>query len=574
MKSSHLTQTRKPLDTVTIDDRTSAPITTTTELLKAIRPDPVAFAAASLPRDLQCPNFETTYRDVERLIHTLAVRYTDMTCVQLHTDELVGDLHEKYAKLIAHKDIFQFPTRSEFFKYVKTVLNNHIKGLVHKYRRTEKRTGISTAARRAHEYGVKFDMICETLHKIESGDTLSEAKLAELRDLGLEPTVESLRHAIECATVGSATKPVEISLDDEDAHLQVGDESSCYDTISEREQIEHIEAHLNPIERFVFQQLRMQPPEAAIYMELDGARGRKTGANYRKLNADVILARGVGLSYDVWEQLVSQVQRKVLSLMNEDAPLADEVQYNRALSELEQVFGVQVPRSLDPKDVRRLFTVCAREQFNKVGHDERVQENLKAIGALIPETHGLTMVCFAVLYNPSEKVCQACQVADQCKQSASHFGFDEIPYLTNVAMPHSGDRRVDAHTRTAYLLPVSHSPRTDTISDSDPVPSVVRTERDVEIMHWLDEHCRGSVDDRAGHRPQKLYRVSAEGTESVIFSQFVQSADLELRICAPSEELKKKLILIKNGYYLPSGIPASEAIQILDRHAKEKCQHA
>lgn len=513
MKSLDNTTMTQSLDTATTEP-TTAPITTT-DLLKALRPD---FATLAIP---QKPDFDSTFADVERLIHTLCHQYTDQTCVQLHTDELIGNLWEKYSRLLAHKDIFRFTNRVEFFRYVKTALHNHIRGLVQRYRFTQKRTGISSDQRRRNE------------------------------ELGSHESM----------------KPIEISLDDDEAHLQVGQESFICDEAFEHELISHIEAHLNPIERFVFQQLRLQSLEAAVQMELESARGRKTGGNARKFDIDATMAKGVGLPQEVWDQVVQQVKRKVLPLMKDEAPSSVEVQYNKALTELEALFGVQVPRSLDKIDVRRLFTVAAREQFNKVGHDDQVQQNLKTVGALVPETHGLTMACYAVLYNAGEKVCQACQINAQCRNAANHFGFVDIPYITTASLPRSGQDRYDRYTRTAHLLPIA--PKENIIFDETPSSPLVHSERDTEILLWLKDHCSFSDDCRAGHRPQRLYRPKS-GPGPVIFSQFLQSTTFELRVCAPSDALKSRLVRIKNGYYLSADLDATTAIQILDAHISER----
>ncbi len=79
--------------------------------------------------------------DINRLAQSIATKYTDNTCPQLNYDDLVAECNMKLATIITKGKVETIPNRVEFFKYIKTVFNNHVKSLVSKYRLTLKRGG-------------------------------------------------------------------------------------------------------------------------------------------------------------------------------------------------------------------------------------------------------------------------------------------------------------------------------------------------------------------------------------------------------------------------------------------------
>ena len=146
---------------------------------------------------------EEVQLDIKRLIASIAEKYEDRTCVMLHADEIAGECWKKLAAVVdrgLHRSLPRQPnpTRAEWFAFFKTVLNNHAFGCVTRHRGTAKRTGNS---------------------KTDDG------------------------------TFGA--KPVEISIDDPDGHLQVSDPEDTGYTSFSNELYDDLSPRLSALEQLV-----------------------------------------------------------------------------------------------------------------------------------------------------------------------------------------------------------------------------------------------------------------------------------------------------------------------------------
>jgi hypothetical protein len=118
---------------------------------------------------------------------------------------------------------------------------------------------------------------------------------------------------------------------------------------------------------------------------------------------------------------------------------------------------------------------------------------------------------------------------------------------------------------TSSSLPIS-APEVAAVQDEELPETLKDRDRDDEIAAFLSE--------TFVQRPSKDsvyldYRESTNKSARYIF-WIERKRRLNLRFCNPSESIKKSLVRIKNGFYLPHDISAEEAIKLINRHAKER----
>jgi hypothetical protein len=465
---------------------------------------------------------EDMWSDIERLINTIAHHFTDKSCPALHTDELVGEGMLKLAKLLDKGYLEKMETREDWFAFFRTAINNHIRGQVHRHRFTIKRTGIRPPEK-------------------------------HLRHLSNEPT-----------------KPIEISLDDEEAHLQVGElqdnnSSDCSDFIEEGA------LTLTPLEELVFRQEAEANPASALLAEMDAWRGKMAIAV--GVDVDIKIAHkaaGLGMTTEQYVEIVNRIQpklvrfHKVLKGMHREDSETEHL-VTTAIANLEQTFSVQVPKHFEPTVVKRLFTLLARRYIDRVNADVKIREWLMAVGAKIPELRGPTMTCFGILYNKGNRVCEACSVKGPCSVEAANFGLGEMLLHPEVL----GARQIRVATLGAPMSPPAAVMSTPT---SAPLGDVIiedsaNAERDDEIMNHLNESfC--TINIHRGGRDEIGYRYSGKG--KIIFCVSRKAGSLALRFSSPTSVLKGKLETVKNGHYLPKDASAAQAIELIDIHAKAK----
>lgn len=475
---------------------------------------------------LRPPVLEEMMSDINCVISKIAHKYTDQSCPQLHYDELMSQGHAKLAALITKGFLDPghpkyLPTRTDFFKFFKATVNNHIKGLVHKWRFTIKRTGIRAPERGA----VHFE----------------------------------------------STKPIEISLDDPEANLQVG-ESFDDAAVYESELTEQIKAILTPLELIVLNQMLSPNDVAATYAMVESYRGKKPGSE----KVDIKVAQqaiGLGMSVELYQDVRKQIEIKVRNLM-EHPETDQDIKYNAAVRALSQSFTVQVPRNIDKMVVRRLFTMLARNNYTRV--TDEVTTFLNVVGAKVPELHnGSTVLsCFGVLYQKTDPRCMNCGLQVSCRTEAANYGLGEITFSPKLLHANKQVRIPAIIPRSSLGSPLISSSRIDetVIEDNDErddlIP-VMNSSRDEEIFNYLSDNFRRTKYDGSIYFKHK----DALPSKKVKFIFWVGSGQdggpLKLRFCKPSEGMNELLVRRKNGQYLPDHISASESIVLIDRHAKE-----
>jgi hypothetical protein len=492
------------------------------------------FLAFADPR-MRPPVLEEMWDDIHHVITSIASRYTDPSCPQLHFDDLVSEGRRKLAELI-HKGYLDRlpkndnPTRTEFFKVFKTAVNNHIKGLVHKHRGTLKRTG----------------------HRIPTKEERADPNF-----------------------VHESTKPIEISLDDPDAHLQLSEqetEGAVMSTVG-RELLDDIEARLTPLEKLVLQQL-LEPGEpdkgaAYLYALMDALRGSTKKGDLRVRIKYEHMARGLGISLEVFLQAQKSIQQKYMSAEREQE--TQDIRFNASLTTLSQIFNVQVPETIvqERDTVARLFTMVARRESEKVNDD--VRDLLIQVGAKPPELRTATLDnCFGVMFEKGNKTCATCGVQQACQLECQQHGIDgsiryspkllgaktvRIPVLVPRRMIANAMPTVESKTPTVMTVP---GPLVTALSDGG--------ERDDEVANYLAENfsqvsCKGELffkhkDPRPDGKVRYIFWVARNGK-------------LRVRFCNPSDALKERLNREKNGYYLPDAGSPNELVSLINRHAKE-----
>lgn len=494
--------------------------------------DPKFLAAFSLPRKiisimstrnpaLHSPDLDVMSGDIENVIASIAGRYTDPSCPQLNYQDLVSEGHVKLVELM-NKGLIdrlprnQNPTRAEWFKFFKTVVNNHIRGLVHRHRGTLKRTG----------------------HRIPT----KEQRADPLRE---------------------SNKPIEISIDDPDSHLQLGDQADYEGTIDEKELIEHVRSTLTSLEKLVFDQLFQPNAEAwfwAVYRSFHGRRLDHIKVRIKELDQ----ARGLGMELEQFLSLQTSIQQKFMIARDEKI----DVKYNAALTTLCSIFNLQVPDSIKPDrdTVARMLTMISRRESDKV--TDEVAGLLRLVGAKAPDKNaGSFEACFGVMFESGNRACNSCGVKDACRNESKTHGIDgTISYSPRLL----GSKVV----RTPVLvgnavasapLPIS-APEVAVVQDEEPSETSKDRDRDDEIAAFLSE--------TFVQRPSKdnVYLDYRESTgESARYIFWIErKRRLNLRFCNPSAPIRKSLVRVKNGFYLPDDISASEAIKLINRHAKER----
>lgn len=372
------------------------------------------------------PVLDEMMPDIERLIYSVAQRYSDQTSQYLQIEELVGEGRLKLAELITKGQLDKQKTRSNFFKVLKASLQNQAKSRIQKYRFTEKRTGIKPPPRKDRLSPESSEAISDYSHR---------------------------------------QKQVEMSLDDTDLHLQVSDGS--HSEQEWREVVEEYAALLTKPERVIFSQM-VQPDEAAwAAAYVDSFMLKSSSAVTFKIKYHH-MAEGLELKYKEFQEYVLSIKRKILAYRAmTDSDLQAKERQSAITAQLKVVFGVQIPPTSDSMLVRRLFTIAAREQYTKI--NAQVAEMLEAVGAKVPRLHKDMVQCYGVLYLESDRRCQSCGLKKSCYTEAANLGLTTITLSPRLL----GARQ----TRQPVILP--------SMEGDAPVSS---TYDEDEIISYLDEN--------------------------------------------------------------------------------------
>lgn len=470
------------------------------------------------PPHLRAPVLEEMQDDLTRLISKVARQYNDSSCPELNYDELEAEGRLKLAYIISEKGngYAKAPTRVKFFQFFATAINNHVRSLVLKYRFTEKRTGVKPP-----------------------------------------PKEDRFNPKIATLTGEVRVKTVEVRLDDEEVNLQVADKP-C-DSAREHESTElkeDYESCLNEIERVVFRQL-IEPNRLALdYATLDARRGHATGTPLKlKIKSEHLAAGLCGEDRDefpveLFDKIVLRIREKITKHRSmTQAEEQAKIKRSAALAQLEQIFNLQIPKTIDKVVVSRLLTICARDQFDKVKDNPQVQELLIDVGAKVPTSLGGVLSCRGVLYAKNNRICNSCGYRNPCAVEAANFGLGKITLSPRLL----GAK----NTRIPAIMPGLES-------DAEaPAP----TGDEMEIVAYLDENF-GKTSNKG-----KLFFVHRERFDNSstkhLFQVITDGSDFKIRFCNPSESLKRKLRYESKCYFAPPGLSVSEMIALIDLHAKE-----
>lgn len=150
---------------------------------------------------------------------------------------------------------------------------------------------------------------------------------------------------------------------------------------------------------------------------------------------------------------------------------------------LSEIFNVQVPATVPGMIKRRLFTLAARDNHDKViGHPE-VVALLEQVGAAVPElTKDGKMKCFGVLWANGNAVCRVCGSWHTCQALSANYGLTSIkisPRLLGIRV-----------NRIPMILPELKENTDKEPSDDSKISFMVcpTSERDNEILDWLNTY--------------------------------------------------------------------------------------
>jgi hypothetical protein len=451
------------------------------------------------------PVLDEMMPDIERLIHSVAYRHSDNTSPDLCYQELVGEGNLKLTELINHGELDRQLTRSNFFKFLKTSLENQARSRVQKYRFTEKRTGVKPPPREERFISKPngSDDIDEPLHQ----------------------------------------KQVEISLDDPNQHLQVPD--AGHDAHAWTEVLEEYCSLLTEPEQVVLRQMACPNEWAWAVAYVDSFIGKMHGKTIIKIKQQH-LALGLRMSDELFEEIVLSIRQKVQAYRAmTDTDDLKAAQRNAVLAQLKAVFGVQIPPIADTMLIRRLFTIAARDQHTKL--NAQVVEMLEFIGAKVPRVHKDMLSCYGVLYLAHDRRCESCGLKRSCFVEASNLGLTKITLSPRLL----GSRQ----TRSPVILPTMVGEKTVTGSFDEE-----------DILNYLAEYF---VQFKRREEIYYGHEADTAGRQVLLFCLGTQVTPLSLRFCSPSDELKKKLVPTAKCWYPPQEATTQEVTALIDQHAKE-----
>lgn len=526
--------------------------------------------------------------DILRVIGNVAKRYTDISCPELLEEELEAEGRKKVISLfVGCNDIpgkedkqpilERIKSRSELFAFIATCLNNHTRGLVHRHRFTAKRTGsrvppkgspdLAKWSRDYQKPEISLDAFPELRSRREFQIVTSPADGNEITDDMEElltpmeylvfqqfthPNTSSLVLATVDAWRGKNLVDVHIKTEHQAGGLGISVEDFEFIWMSVRTKFEAYrmeKAHvgvqcISPVS--AFKRELFTSTELLVYQQLvQPNRISKALAEAAKMPMQIdYLAAGVGMTTDLFSQLSTSVKTKLM----------DNSHTQTAVAALESIFEVQVPKSLPALVVRRLFTLAARSQFEKI--TDNVAELLRNVGAEVPVVNSSgNLTCFGILFSRNHHVCSACQARNACSIKSANFGLDQVTLSPTLLSAR-------ASVRTAELI------GNQEVSSRRLAPV---SEREEEIRSYLEQHFKRAMDGGEEH-----YRHNGDVGRNIVWlgsrsPSEVSHPDLNpvflIRFCNPSVELQRKLIKLRGASYLPESMPTKEVFELISGHA-------
>lgn len=491
----------------------STKIALSTEQVAALRPPRRLYFLLFDDPKLRPPVLNEMMLDLQRVIASASQTYCDSTTPHLQFDELMGEGNLKLAELITKGKLEALPTRAEFFKYFKGTVNNHARSRVQKYRFTEKRTGQKPPPR--HQ---RFPVA------------------------GQEAAPEAPEYH----------KNVDLSLDDAEAAIQVPDQHQ--ESVTDDQDInwgfsshaEEYAFYLTPVEKLVYHEMIAPSAHARCYSEQDAMRKANRGKLHIKIKF-AHMAEAIGLAPELFEEAVLSIQNKIqeyrMLTSEQQQKMARE---NAIIAQLKEVFGLQIPADIDGMVVRRMLTMAARDQFDKV--NTQVSEMLTEVGAKVPRNlGGNKLACYGVLYQKNCRQCNTCDLRHSCAVEAANMGLTKMVFSPKLL----GARQ----QRVPAFLP----------RIADEISTQISAADEAEIISHLDETFQRA--ERAG-QTYYFHHVGSERKRRYLFC-VERTSPLLLRFCNPSDLLKKKLVGKQKTWCTRDGSTLVEIIEMIEQHGKE-----
>lgn len=526
---------------------------------------PIGWVARNAPPD----SIEEVYDDCVRVISAVASRYVDPSCPNLHFDELCSQGMLKLVELDNSGYFWRAASRVEWFKIFKTCISNHVMAQVHRYRLTAKRTGHVRLKRRER-------ITQQVLQAAVAGGSTT---VDDDDDAAQHTPFED----------DSRTRPNEISLDDPEARLQVGEPFDS-GTLDARELYEDIAVRLTPFDRMVLAQMHNPNGPARVLAEVDASRAKRQGAFRVEIKTNH-LASGLGVDTEQFEQAKLRIRTATREVMSDHDHDHDHqnLGYTAAIIALCDVFSVDVPdtmRSPSAPEVfrlatRRLFTLAARAHPELVTPD--VASLMNVVGARVPEQlQQDTLSCYGVLYEEHNAFCGACSLCAPCAHEASQVGLDGKLVVSQKLLGAAGSRRIPILLpRNATAAKVEAEPtaaNVDVVADPDSSTEVgiyAVSERDEEIFRYLNSHFR-----RARHGLLAYFKARETKGNKYLFmlrplkdpsEPSEDSTSIKLRFTKPGPEVARELSSAGHrGFALKPEMSAADAIRLIDMHAGQR----
>lgn len=473
---------------------------------------------------LRPPVLDEMMPDLQRLIASVAQNYCDSTSPHLQFDELVGEGNLKLSELITKGKLETLPTRVQFFKYFKGAVSNHARSRVQRYRFTEKRTGQKPPPREQ-----RFPKV-----------PITSTATTQPPDAEHEPKVIPEYH-----------KNVDLSLDDPDSGIQVPDQHH-EGNVDDRDidwgfglASAEYAYMLTPVEKLVYHEMISPSAQARTYAELDALRKSKNGKLSIKIKF-CHMAEGIGIAPELFEEAVLSIRNKITEYrMLSEEQQAKLARHNAITAQLKQIFGLQIPAEIDEMVVKRMLTMAARDQFDKLNPE--INEMLTEVGAKVPRSLGADkLACYGVLYQKNCRQCNTCDLRHSCAVEAASMGLTKMtfsPRLLGVKQ-----QRIPA------FLPRESGEISNQISSAD----------EAEIISHLDETFK------RGEREGKTYYFHNVSDNNRRFLFCIErKAPLKLRFCNPSDSLKKRLDGKQKTWCAREGATLVEIIELIEQHGKE-----
>lgn len=430
------------------------------------------------------PVLDEMMPDIERLASSLAQIRQDSTCYALNFSDLVSECMLKLSSSI-HKDRFdRIRTRKEAFKFIKTMFNNHLKSLVAKHRLTRKRG-----------------------------------------------------YTKEDADGNPAPKNVDLSLDDPEQPVHISDHASGWST--SRNFVQDVAPYLTSIEFLILKEFDEPGANTRLFADLDYLESDPSKRNVVKIS-EKHHALGLGLEFSVFKKILQSLRTKITYIQMKEATPA-EIAWNTAISRLEEVFSIVIPCSVEKPIVRRLLTLAAVDQFDKVDGNDQIIKDLQFIGAKIPEKRAGATSCFGIMFQSRNQTCSICGAARACQEEACNHGL--------------GDITIDPRLLGAKQM------RIPTLVSGTKEPFPILNLKEEEIYHYLMEN----------FNPQNTLNGMIFNHRDVrgISVTVVRVPNFEIRIDRPSLSIEDRLVKSGKYFIIPGDISAEDTIDILGTYSHD-----